>query len=102
MDISTLSDATEDAIYGLGEPLRHTHMQPPAWAFRMPPSQFRRAVAVFAGRCRWPRPGLGTAFLAAPILVASALPLLVFAHESHPAAPPAAVSTEERAFLEEN
>lgn len=68
----------------------------------MPPSQFRRAVAAFGSRCRWPRSGLGTAFLAAPILVASALPLLVFAHESHPAAPPAAVSTEERAFLEEN
>ncbi len=68
----------------------------------MPPSQFRRAVAVFGSRCRWPRPDLGTAFLAAPILVASALPLLVFAHESHPAAAPAAVGTEERAFLEEN
>jgi len=68
----------------------------------MPPSQFRRAVAALASRYRWPRPGLGTAFLAAPILVASVLPLLVFAHEAHPAAPPAAVSAEERAFLEEN
>ena len=68
----------------------------------MPPSQFRRAVAVLASRCRWPRPGLGTAFLAARILIAFALPPLVFAHESHPADPPAALSTEERAFLEEN
>ncbi|MBR1131741.1 DUF305 domain-containing protein [Bradyrhizobium iriomotense] len=65
-------------------------------------SQFRRAVAALAGRCRWPRPGLGTAFLAARILVAFAVPPLAFAHESHPAAPPAAVSAEERAFLEEN
>ena len=68
----------------------------------MPPSQFRRAVAVLASRCRWPRPGLGTAFLAARILIAFALPPLVFAHESHPANPPAALSTEEHAFLEEN
>jgi len=68
----------------------------------MSPSQFRRAVAALAGRCRWPRPGLGTAFLAARILVAFAVPPLAFAHESHPAAPPAAVSAEERAFLEEN
>ncbi len=68
----------------------------------MPPSQFRRAEAALAGRCRWPRPSLGTAFLAARILVAFALPPLVFAHESHPASPPAAPSAEERAFLEEN
>jgi len=68
----------------------------------MPPSQFRRAVAALAGRCRCPRPGLGTAFLAARILVAFALPLPVFAHESHPASLPAAPSAEERAFLEEN
>jgi len=68
----------------------------------MPLSQFRRAVAALAGRCRWPRPGLGTAFLAARILVAFAVPPLVFAHEVHPAAPPATQSAEERAFLEEN
>lgn len=65
-------------------------------------SQFHRAVTAFASRCRWPRPGLGTAFFAARILVAFALPPLVFAHESHPANQPAALSTEERAFLEEN
>jgi hypothetical protein len=68
----------------------------------MHPSQFRRAVAALASRCRWPRPGLGTALIGARILVAVALPPLVFAHESHPAGPPAALSTEERAFLEEN
>ena len=67
----------------------------------MPPSQFRPAVAARAGRCRWPRLGLGTAFLAARILVAFALPPIVFAHESHPN-PPAAPSTEESAFLQEN
>jgi hypothetical protein len=37
--------------------------------------------------------------IAARILVAFALPPLVFAHEAHP---PAASSAEERAFLEEN
>lgn len=68
----------------------------------MHPSQFRCAVAALSARCRWPRPGLGTAFLAARILVAFAVPPLVYAHESHPASPPAARSTEERAFLEEN
>jgi hypothetical protein len=62
-------------------------------------SQFHRAVTALASRCR---PGLGTAFFAARILIAFALPPLVFAHESHPANPPAALSTEERAFLEEN
>lgn len=64
----------------------------------MPLTQFRRALARLAGRCRWPRPGLGTAFLAARILVAFAVPPLVFAHEAHPAAQ----SAEERVFLEEN
>jgi hypothetical protein len=68
----------------------------------MHPSQLRRAVAALAGRCRWPRFGLGTAFLAARILVAFALPPFVFAHESHPANPTAALSAEEHAFLEEN
>ena len=65
-------------------------------------SQFRRVVAALAGRCRWPRAGLGTALLAARILVAFAVPPLVFAHEAHPAAPPAALSAEESAFLQEN
>ena len=65
-------------------------------------SQFRRVVAALAGRCRWPRPGLGTALLAARILVAFAVPPLVFAHEAHPANPPAALSVEESAFLQEN
>ncbi|WP_262047139.1 DUF305 domain-containing protein [Bradyrhizobium sp. Bra78] len=68
----------------------------------MPPLQFRRAVTALSGRCRWPRPpGLGTALLAARILVAFALPPIVFAHESYPSQP-AALSTEESAFLQEN
>ncbi|WP_162006199.1 DUF305 domain-containing protein [Bradyrhizobium betae] len=68
----------------------------------MPPSQFRRAVAALAGRCRCPRPGLGTALICARVLVAFALPPLVFAHESHPVAPPVALSSEESVFLQEN
>ena len=68
----------------------------------MQPSPFRRAVAALASRCRWPRPGLGTALFAARILVAFAVPPLVFAHEAHPAAPQAALSAEESAFLQEN
>lgn len=67
----------------------------------MHPSQFRRAIAALAGRCRWPRPGPGTALIGARILVAFALPPLAFAHESH-SAPPAALSVEESAFLQEN
>jgi hypothetical protein len=65
-------------------------------------SRFHRVVAALAGRCRRPRPGLGTALIGARILVAFALPPLVFAHEARPAAPQAELSTEERAFLEEN
>ncbi|MDH2351052.1 DUF305 domain-containing protein [Bradyrhizobium sp. SSUT112] len=68
----------------------------------MPRSQSLLVVAALAGRCRWPRPGLGTALIGARILVAFALPPLVFAHESHPAGPPAALSADERAFLDEN
>ena len=65
-------------------------------------SQLHRLVAALAGKCRWPRPGLGTALIGARILVAFALPSLVLAHETHPVAPVAAQSAEERAFLEEN
>ena len=68
----------------------------------MSPLQFRRATTALASRCRWPKPGLGAALIGARILVAFAIPSLVLAHESHPANPPAALSTEERAFLEEN
>ncbi|MBW7970483.1 DUF305 domain-containing protein [Bradyrhizobium sp. BR 10289] len=68
----------------------------------MSPSQFCSALAALAGKCRWPRPGLGTAFLGARILVAFATPPLAFAHEAHPVAPPAALSAEERAFLQDN
>ena len=65
--------------------------------------QFRRVIASFAGRCRWPRPGLGTALIGARIFVAFALPSLVLAHEAHPvAAPSVAHSADERAFLQEN
>ncbi|MFD0608707.1 DUF305 domain-containing protein [Bradyrhizobium sp. GCM10027634] len=63
---------------------------------------FRRVVAALASRCRWPRPGLGTALFAARVLLALAVPPIVFAHEAHPAAPQAALSVEETAFLQEN
>jgi hypothetical protein len=65
-------------------------------------SQFHRAVAELASRCRWQRPGLSTALIGARILVAFALPPLVFAHEAHPANPPTALSSAESAFLQEN
>ncbi|MCG2628755.1 DUF305 domain-containing protein [Bradyrhizobium sp. WYCCWR 13023] len=68
----------------------------------MHPSPFHRVAAALASRCRWPRPGLGTTLFAARILVAFAVPPLVFAHEAHPAAPQAALSAEESAFLQEN
>ena len=65
-------------------------------------SLFRRAVAALAGRWQSPKPGLGTALLAARIFVAFAVPPLVFAHEAHLAASPVALSAEESAFLQEN
>ena len=68
----------------------------------MPRLQFRRFLAVLAGRCRRLRFGLGPALIGARILFAFALPSLALAHESHPDNPPAAASAEERAFLEEN
>ncbi|QAU45610.1 DUF305 domain-containing protein [Bradyrhizobium guangzhouense] len=78
-------------------------MQSPAWEFWMHGSRFRRVVAALASRCRWPKPGLGTTLLAARILVAFAVPPLVFAHEAHPAtAPQAGLSADESAFLQEN
>jgi hypothetical protein len=68
----------------------------------MHPSRLRRVVVALASRCRWPKPGVGTAFLAARILVAFAVPPLAFAHEAHPAVPQVALSAEESAFLQEN
>ena len=65
-------------------------------------SPFRRFIAALASRCRFPRPGLATALFGARVLVAFALPPLVFAHEVHPADPPAALNANERAFLKEN
>lgn len=65
-------------------------------------SPFRRVAAALASRFRWPKPGLRTALLAVRILGAFAAPPLVFAHEAHPAAPQAALSAEESAFLQEN
>ncbi|HXH46249.1 MAG TPA: DUF305 domain-containing protein [Bradyrhizobium sp.] len=64
--------------------------------------QCRHVVAAIAGRCRWPKPGLGTAVIGARIFVAFALPSLVLAHEPHPVASPVAHSADEHAFLQEN
>ena len=63
-------------------------------------SPFRRVIAALASRCRWPGPG--AALVTARLLVAFAVPPLVFAHEAHPAVPQAAPSAEESAFLQEN
>lgn len=62
----------------------------------------RRAIATLASRCRFRRPRLATLLLGARILVAFVIPPLAFAHEAHPADPPAALSAEESAFLKEN
>jgi hypothetical protein len=61
-----------------------------------------RFVAPLASRCRFRRPGLAMAMFGARVLIAFALPPLAFAHEVHPADPPAALNANERAFLKEN
>jgi hypothetical protein len=63
---------------------------------------FRSAAAALPRRFRCLRPGLGTAIFGARVLLAVALPPLVFAHEAHRADPPAALSADESAFLREN
>jgi hypothetical protein len=68
----------------------------------MHPTQLRSFIAALASRCRFARPGLGTALLGARVLFAFAMPSLVLAHEAHPADPPAALSADESAFLKEN
>ena len=62
---------------------------------------FRGVVAALSRRL--PRPRLGIAIFGARVLVAFAFPPLVFAHEAHPAAPPAtAVAVDEAPFWKEN
>ena len=62
---------------------------------------FRGVVATLSRRR--PRPGLGIAIFGAGFLVAFAFSPLVFAHEAHPAAPPAtAVAVDEAPFWKEN
>jgi Domain of unknown function (DUF305) len=55
--------------------------------------------SILSGGCR---PGLGTAILGLRLLFAFAVPTTLFAHEMHPASPPAPASAEESAFLAEN
>jgi len=61
-----------------------------------------RFIAALASRSRFRRPGLATAMFGARVLIAFALLPLVFAHEVHPADPPAALNANESAFLKEN
>ena len=65
-------------------------------------SPFRRFIAPLARRCRFRRPGLGTAIFGARLLIAFALPSHVLAHDAHPAAQPAAAVLDEAPFLKEN
>jgi hypothetical protein len=52
---------------------------------------------------RFLKPGLGMAAFGVRVLIAFAMPPLVFAHEAHPAQPPSVVLTaDESAFLKEN
>jgi len=64
--------------------------------------QSRKFIATLASRCRFRKPGLGAVLLSARVLIACAIPPLAFAHEVHPADPPAGLSAEESAFLKEN
>lgn len=62
----------------------------------------RRFLATFTRKCRFRKPGLATILLGGRVLIACAIPPLAFAHEAHPADPPAGLSAEESAFLKEN
>jgi hypothetical protein len=62
----------------------------------------RRFIAILASKCRFRRPRFVTLLLGARILIAFAIPPLAFAHEVHPADPPAALNAQESAFLKEN
>ena len=62
----------------------------------------RRFLATLASRCRFRKPGLAAILLGGRVLIACAIPPLAFAHEAHPANPPAGLNAEESAFLKEN
>lgn len=62
----------------------------------------RRIIATLASRCRFRGPRFATFLLGARIFVAFAIPPFAFAHEARPADPPAALNSEESAFLKEN
>ncbi|MET4280012.1 hypothetical protein ABIB68_008294 [Bradyrhizobium sp. F1.2.2] len=64
--------------------------------------QSRRFIATLASRCRFRRPGLAAILLGGRVLIACAIPPLAFAHEVHPADPPAGLTGEESTFLKEN
>ena len=62
----------------------------------------RRFLGTLASRCRFRKPGLAAILLGGRVLIACAIPPLAFAHEAHPADPPAGLNAEESAFLKEN
>lgn len=64
----------------------------------------RRFLATLASRCRLRKPGLAAILLGGRVFIACAcaIPPLAFAHDAHPADPPAGLSAEESAFLKEN
>lgn len=61
-----------------------------------------RSVAATLGQFQSLKPPLSKALFGARLLIAFAVPPLVFAHEVHTAREPTAVGAEERAFLEAN
>ena len=65
-------------------------------------SSFRRFIAALTAGSRFRRPSLAMAMFGARVLIAVAAPSPAFAHEAHPANPPAALTADESAFLKEN
>ncbi len=63
---------------------------------------FRSVAATLSGTFRFLEPGLATALLGGCLLIAFAMPSLMFAQEPHPAAQPPAASADENTFLKEN
>ena len=61
-------------------------------------SSFRGVATALSGKL--PRPGLGTAFFGARLLIAFALPSHVLAHEAYPPAQPATAAALDAANAE--
>jgi hypothetical protein len=64
---------------------------------------FIRCIAQASRRkLQYLKPGVGTAIVGLRVLIAFAVPPLLFAHEAHPAAQTTGISADESAFLREN